>query len=247
MTRTGSWSPRWNEGPFGRSLVCAGALGGRWTPFVRKAFPDQGRRDADGESAAGPSAMSRKPRVPSPEEERLWQLVAGGAKPLDKRRTREIPQELPKTRPRPDAREIFEIPEFRIGEKTAPSPAAAAASSRTTIRMDQRKFMRMKRGKTAPDVRIDLHGKTSEEGRAALVSFLFGAHREGHRTVLVITGKGRERNDAGPIPQRPGILRQQLPQWVSSAPLDQIVLQCTEAHPRHGGSGAFYVYLARRR
>ncbi|MDE0524054.1 MAG: Smr/MutS family protein [Boseongicola sp.] len=191
--------------------------------------------------------MSRRPRVVSPEEERLWQRVAGGAKPLAKKRAGKIPQETPKTRPRPEKSETFEIPEFRVGEKAAPSPAAMQDASRTTIRMDQRKFTRMKRGKTTPDARIDLHGKTVSEGRAALVSFLLNAHREGHRTVLVITGKGRESIDAGPIPQRPGILRHQLPRWVSSAPLDQIVLQCTEAHPRHGGSGAFYVYLARRR
>lgn len=191
--------------------------------------------------------MSRKPRVVSPEEERLWQRIAGGAKPLEKKQPKKIPHEFPKKRPRPEKREIFEIPDFRVGEKAATSLAAMPDASRTTIRMDQRKFTRMKRGKTAPDARLDLHGKTASEGRAALVSFLFNAYQEGHRTVLVITGKGRERIDAGPIPQRPGILRQQLPQWVSSTPLNQIVLQCTEAHPRHGGSGAFYVYLARRR
>ena len=191
--------------------------------------------------------MSRRPRVLSPEEERLWLRVAGGAKPLEKKRARKIPQEPPKKRPRPNAKEAFEIPEFRVGEKAVPSPVAMPGSSGTAIRMDQRKFTRMKQGKTAPDVRIDLHGKTVAEAKAALVSFLLNAHRNGHRTVLVITGKGREGSDAGPIPQRPGILRQQLPQWVSSAPLDQIVLQHTEAHPRHGGSGAFYVYLARRR
>ncbi|MXY34721.1 MAG: DNA mismatch repair protein MutS [Boseongicola sp. SB0664_bin_43] len=191
--------------------------------------------------------MSRKPRVLSPEEERLWQHVAGGTKPLDKKRARKVPQAIPKKRPRPEKSEAFEIPEFRVGERAASSPAAMPDASRATIRMDPRKFTRMKRGKTAPDTRIDLHGKTASEGRAALVSFLLRAHEKGHRTVLVITGKGRERGDAGPIPQRPGILRQQLPRWVSSAPLDQIVLQCTEAHPRHGGSGAFYVYLSRRR
>ena len=191
--------------------------------------------------------MSRKPRIPSPEEERLWQLVAEGTKPLDKERARKVPQAPPKKRPGQDAKEPFEIPAFRVGEKSAHSLAAMPGVSRPTLRMDQKKFARMKRGKTAPDARIDLHGKTVADGRAALVSFLLNAHAEGHRTVLVITGKGRERNDAGPIPQRRGILRQQLPRWISGPPLDQIVLQCIEAHPRHGGPGAFYVYLARRR
>ena len=191
--------------------------------------------------------MSRKPRVPSPEEERLWQLVADGAKPLDKKPERKVPQAPPKKRPRPDAREPFEIPEFRVGEKAAPSLAAMPGASRPTLRMDQKKFARMKQGKAVPEASIDLHGKTVADGRAALVSFLLKAHEAGHRTVLVITGKGREKGNAGPIPQRRGVLRQQLPRWISGPPLDQIVLQCVEAHPRHGGSGAFYVYLSRRR
>ena len=246
MTRTGSWSPRWNESPSDRSFAWVCVRAGRWQPCVRQAFPGRGRSGANRVCATGRSAMSRKPRALSPEEERLWQRVAGGAKPLGKEPARKVPQEAPKRRPRPETRETFEIPEFRIGEKAAASPGGSQDSGRTTVRMDQRKFTRMKRGKTAPDARIDLHGMTAAEGRTALVSFLLNAHRTGHRTVLVITGKGRERNDAGPIPQRPGILRQQLPHWISSAPLDQIVLQCTEAHPRHGGSGAFYVYLARR-
>lgn len=246
MTRTGSWSPRWNESPFDRCFPWVCACAGRWQPFVHEALRGRGRRGANRVRAAGWPAMSRKPRVLSPEEKRLWRRVAGDAKPLDKEPARKVPEEVPKRRPRPETRDTFEIPEFRIGEKAVASSGASQESGRTTVRMDQRKFTRMKRGKTTPDARIDLHGKTAAEGRAALVSFLLNAHRKGHRTILVITGKGRERNDAGPIPERPGILRQQLPHWISSAPLDQIVLQCTEAHPRHGGSGAFYVYLARR-
>ncbi len=191
--------------------------------------------------------MSRKPRTLSPEEERLWQRAAGGTRPLDKKRASKVVQELPKRPDRPDVKEAFKTSEFRVGERAAPSAAAMPDASQPPLRMDQKRFNRMRRGKTAPDSRIDLHGKTVAEGRAALESFLLDAYRDGNRTVLVITGKGREGGGAGPVPQRRGILRQQLPHWISGPPLDQIVLQCTEAHPRHGGSGAFYVYLARRR
>jgi DNA-nicking Smr family endonuclease len=38
-------------------------------------------------------------------------------------------------------------------------------------------------------------------------------------------------------------LRHQLPHWLSLPPLRAIVLQVSEAHLKHGGSGAFYVYL----
>jgi DNA-nicking Smr family endonuclease len=37
-----------------------------------------------------------------------------------------------------------------------------------------------------------------------------------------------------------------VPGWLHLPPLGPAVLQVTEAHQRHGGSGAYYVYLRRR-
>ena len=65
--------------------------------------------------------------------------------------------------------------------------------------------------------------------------------------MLVVTGKGKDRDDGGPIPVRLGVLRHNVPQWLSTPPLAQIVLQVTEAHLKHGGGGAYYVYLRRNR
>ena len=69
----------------------------------------------------------------------------------------------------------------------------------------------------------------------------------GRRLVLVITGKGKDRDDGGPIPTRHGILRHQVPQWLALPPLSQAILQVTPAHLKHGGHGAYYVYLRRNR
>lgn len=113
--------------------------------------------------------------------------------------------------------------------------------------MDRATYQRMKRGKTRPEARIDLHGMTADAALSALSGFLFRAHASGKRLVLVITGKGRTALDDGPIPMRAGVLRQSLPDWVSRPPLSAIVMQATEAHQRHGGSGAFYLYLRRPR
>ena len=67
------------------------------------------------------------------------------------------------------------------------------------------------------------------------------------RHVLVITGKGKRGLDDGPIPQRQGVLRHQVPHWLRLPPLGAAVMQVTEAHLKHGGSGAYYVYLRRGR
>jgi DNA-nicking Smr family endonuclease len=49
-----------------------------------------------------------------------------------------------------------------------------------------------------------------------------------------------------PIPRPIGALRHQVPHWLRLPPLSLAVQQVAEAHLKHGGSGAFYVYLRRR-
>ena len=115
------------------------------------------------------------------------------------------------------------------------------------VRMDTKAFGKMKRGKLKPEGRIDLHGMTLEQAHPALTGFILQAHRRGKRLVLVITGKGKRRDDGGPIPVRHGVLRHQVPQWLSAPPLGGLVLQVTPAHISHGGGGAYYVYLRRQR
>jgi DNA-nicking Smr family endonuclease len=73
------------------------------------------------------------------------------------------------------------------------------------------------------------------------------SHTRGRRLVLVITGKGKDRDEGGPIPVRRGVLRHQVPHWLEVPPLAQVVLQVVPAHISHGGEGAYYVYLKRSR
>jgi DNA-nicking Smr family endonuclease len=111
--------------------------------------------------------------------------------------------------------------------------------------MDRKTYARMKRGKSVPEARLDLHGMTIDVAHSALTAFLMRSHGEGKRLVLVITGKGRtDDNETFFNPPR-GILRRQVPHWLEQPPLRQIVLQTVTAHQRHGGSGALYVYLRR--
>jgi DNA-nicking Smr family endonuclease len=115
------------------------------------------------------------------------------------------------------------------------------------VQMDQKAFGKMKRGKLTPEGRIDLHGMTLDRAHPVLTRFILSAHKSGKRLVLVITGKGKQRDEGGPIPVRHGVLRHQVPQWLGMAPLSSAVLQVTQAHISHGGGGAYYVYLRRQR
>ena len=104
---------------------------------------------------------------------------------------------------------------------------------------------KLRRGKLAPEARIDLHGMTLAEAHVALTGFILMSRTLGRRLVLVITGKGRSRG--GSAPMQPGALRQQVPDWLRLPPLGEAVLQVAPAHRRHGGEGAYYVYLRRGR
>ncbi len=143
------------------------------------------------------------------------------------------------------------LPAFALGEKAHSAerrdlaPTLAQALGQAPLRMDAKTHARMTRGKLAPEARIDLHGMTLAEAHPELIRFILGAQAQGLRLVLVITGKGKAGQDMGPIPQRTGALRHQVPHWLRLPPLGAAVLQVSEAHLKHGGAGAYYVYLRR--
>lgn len=123
----------------------------------------------------------------------------------------------------------------------APTPSDRLRAQ--PLRMDHKTHRQMSQGKISPDARIDLHGMTLSEAQPSLLNFVIGAHARGHRLVLVITGKGRAGGIDAPLPVRPGALRHNVPHWLHMPPLSRIILQVTPAHRRHGGDGAYYVYL----
>ena len=194
---------------------------------------------------------SRKPRRLRPEEQELWDKVRQNAVPLHPNKAQAVITAIKKVSKQP-VRPV--IPEFRIGQTASPKPRilghVAGLPDHVAggpLLMDHKSFGRMKRGKLSPEARIDLHGMTLAEAHPALIGFIFNAHSSKMRLVLVITGKGKANSDSGPIPARKGILKHQVPHWLSVAPIKSIVLQVSEAHLKHGGSGACYVYLRRQR
>lgn len=201
--------------------------------------------------------MSRKKRL-SEDDLAIWNRVARSANPLHPKRQPVIDLPKPDTarvspKPKPESRQI---PEFRIGQAARYDHSKGHDLGHTLeqrlaadpLRMDKKVFGRMKKGKLRPERKIDLHGMTLDRAHPALSRFIIAAHADGCRLVLVVTGKGKKKkDDYGPIPTPRGVLRNQVPQWLRMAPLGALVLQVTDAHVSHGGAGAYYVYLARRR
>lgn len=194
--------------------------------------------------------MSRRRHL-SPEEADLWRSVARTARPLHSHPIH-LPDPPAPSEPPPLAHARPRLSPFVLGERQrAPetrdiAPTLPEILGQAPLRMDAGTHAKMTRGKLQPEARIDLHGLTLAEAHPELIRFILNAHSAGLRLVLVITGKGKRREDSGPIPQRVGALRQQVPHWLHLPPLGPVVLQVTEAHLRHGGGGAYYVYLRRR-
>jgi DNA-nicking Smr family endonuclease len=192
----------------------------------------------------------RRPRHLSAEERALWDRVAERATPMGPKRTEPVPVAPGKATP---VKIKAPLPDFQVGQKANTYrphdllPAITDRLSRAPVNMDHKSFGKLRRGKLVPEARIDLHGMTMAEAHPELVGFILESQAVGRRLVLVITGKGKPREDLGPIPTRHGVLRHQVPQWLALPPLAQAILQVTPAHLKHGGHGAYYIYLRRRR
>lgn len=207
--------------------------------------------------------MARR-RSLRPEERELWEKVARTAEPMHKsRKAPELPEPAPAPEisdrplipPPPPQPQPFRLPaSLRLGAKARPSttkvdlaPTPAEALAAAPVRMDAGTHKAMTRGRVSPEARLDLHGMTLSEAHPELIRFLMNAQSDGKRLALVITGKGKDRDDGGPIPSRIGALRHHLPHWLALPPLRHIVLQASQAHLKHGGAGAWYIYLRRLR
>ena len=198
----------------------------------------------------------RKPRHLSPEERALWDVVANRMTPLDPKKPESASIVAP-TKPPSKNKLLGEptdpFPDFRVGERVHDSRSNDLLSplgqrlATAPVQMDHKSYGKMTRGKIKPEGRIDLHGMTISEAHPELVGFILNSYDAGKRLVLVITGKGKDRDDFDPMPMRRGVLRHQVPQWLGLAPLKSVILQVTPAHLRHGGNGAYYVYLRRGR
>jgi len=181
----------------------------------------------------------RRKRGLSEEERALWESVAKHVKPLRKRRRAlkpltASPEAELSAAPRPVSPKPPAPP--RIIPPSRPEPPPLAPIGR-------RERSQLSRGRKEIDARIDLHGMTQIRAHRVLLTFLQRAHSDGLTFVLVITGKGKV---GGPEAER-GVLRRQVPQWLSLPEFRSLVVGFEEAHIGHGGEGALYVRVRRVR
>jgi DNA-nicking Smr family endonuclease len=191
--------------------------------------------------------MVRKLR---PEEWELWRTVADTAIPIQAALSvDQKPLGNSEVKNKEFLEKSFVIKGFKVGQTSVlPAQAKIAITpQKQHHKMDTKSFGKLIRGKIKPEAVIDLHGMTMSEAHPELRNFILGSAQLQRRLVLVITGKGKPKTDYGRIPERHGVLRHNVPIWLLQPPLSAVILDVTDAHQRHGGGGAIYVFLKKQR
>ncbi|WP_159716039.1 Smr/MutS family protein [Geminicoccus flavidas] len=213
----------------------------------------------------------RRPRLPSAEEAALWRNYVKDVAPLPRDAAETAQPVVPPAAPAPapavavpagpastraragrakkqlaDAVENTSLPPAQPFRPRSMPPARPAVDRPDTRRadrsgpvdLDRRTWQRLHRGEMIVEARLDLHGLTQIAAYDRLAAFIDHAWRVGSRCVLVITGRG-----SGDV----GILRTMTPRWLDEIPMRDKVLAYTQAKTHHGGAGALYVLIRRRR
>lgn len=118
------------------------------------------------------------------------------------------------------------------------SPSANDLSSAGDPRLDRLAG----RGRIEIDAVLDLHGHTQVTARRVLHQFIAEGYARGARCLLVVTGIGGGVNKTSATIGK-GILRASFSDWINEDQIRPYVSRTARAHQRHGGAGAFYVFL----
>jgi DNA-nicking Smr family endonuclease len=216
-----------------------------------------------------PPWMRLGPAADGPDEgddgERLWKKIAEGVKPLKetkhKRHAPPAPAEGEPARAAPRSRAQAE------GAASGPAPRLTFKSAAIKegppplvpgqlAGLDRRSGEKLRKGQMPVEAKLDLHGMTQEGAHASVARFIEAQHAAGARCVLIVTGKGGKSADPfqpKAVPGRftfsagRGILKEALPRWLNEPRLRSHIIAVQPASRAHGGDGAVYVLLKRKR
>jgi DNA-nicking Smr family endonuclease len=166
----------------------------------------------------------------STEEQRLWARVVETVRPLEGVVPPSLPVDSPPKADKP-----------AVAKPSAPKPPPARKQPGTTL--DGTWDRRLAGGAVAPDFVVDLHGHNLATAWDLLDRRLEQAIFAEARLLLLITGRP-------PGPERPvkrGAIRAAIGDWLAASRHAGAIAAVRTAHPRHGGAGALYIVLRRRR
>lgn len=194
----------------------------------------------------------KAPRGLSAGEAALWQRLTATVVPIDPLRAKRGEGDQPKAgggvaaepAPTQKKRSAAKTPPPPVLRPGGPPPRAALGEDRTGL--DSSWERKLARAAIAPDFTLDLHGHTLDQAHARLDSGLAQAKAMDARLVLLITGRPRPVQAADRGSKR-GAIRAKVLDWLAAGPHGADIAAVRGAHRRHGGEGALYLVLKRRR
>jgi DNA-nicking Smr family endonuclease len=189
--------------------------------------------------------MTRRRRTLTGDEVALWSHVTRHVAPMPGQTRPEPPPPPPSPAPVSGGAAAKPAP-----KPAAPGPKKArphAPPVTPLAPLERRLRQRLSRGSHPIDASIDLHGMRQAEAHDALRGFLHSAQAQGFLVVLVVTGKGGGAPERGGLFDERGVLRRTVPHWLRLPDLRPLVVGFEEAAQHHGGAGALYVRIRRRR
>jgi len=193
--------------------------------------------------------MRRPGRRLTADEAEIWAQVARTVTPLEKRRPVAIPTALMAAPARtvvlPPASPPKKV-KGRIPAPLPPKPVAAKPKADAPLHLDGSWEKRISKGTLVPDFSLDLHGSNLDQAYVRLMHGLTQAKAMGARVVLIVTGKPRP-VDAMDRGTARGAIRAKITDWLAASDHALDIVAIRGAHRRHGGQGAIYVVLKKRR
>jgi DNA-nicking Smr family endonuclease len=192
--------------------------------------------------------MRRPGRRLTAEEAEVWAQVARTVTPLEKRRAAVQAAALV-TAPKAVVSAPGSPPKKvkgRIPAPLPPKPVAAKPKADAPLHLDGSWEKRISKGTLAPDFSLDLHGSNLDQAYVRLMHGLTQAKAMGARVVLIVTGKPRP-VDAMDRGTARGAIRAKITDWLGASDHAHDIVAIRGAHRRHGGQGAIYVVLKKRR
>lgn len=95
-------------------------------------------------------------------------------------------------------------------------------------------------------MKIDLHGLSLQDANEAVKKFIYKGKKDGHKKLLVITGKGlRSKVYNDPYrSERMSVLKYAVPEFIkNNQDLFCKISKISQADVKDGGEGAFYIFL----
>jgi DNA-nicking Smr family endonuclease len=174
----------------------------------------------------------KKRKAPPPTEDPLFRTSVTDVTPLAPRNS----ARLEKPRPRPVVREPSDDDELAdtLSDHVSLSAEPGEPLNFSRPGVQKQTLRQLRRGGSAIEDELDLHGLTVAQARPLLVAFLNESRQSGFRHVRIIHGKGLRSETRG------GVLKGMVASWLMQR---DDVLAFHQARAADGGSGAVLVLL----